>query len=123
MSATGRRLWFLPMASIVAALILSIMPLPDAVAPFRPDWVAVVLIYWSLIEPRRYGLFTAFWLGLVVDPELNATAVGQAGRVSPPGARLPAYAIPADEESVIARDTLARVREGGGPAGPAARPR
>jgi acetate kinase len=63
------------------------------------------------------------WLGLVVDPELNATAVGRAGRVSPPGARLPAYAIPADEESVIARDTLARVRAAGGPAGPAPRPR
>lgn len=76
MSAIERSRWLLPTASIVVALILTIVPLPDAVAPFRPDWVAVVLIYWSLIEPRRYGLFTAFWLGLVVDT-LSGTLLGQ----------------------------------------------
>jgi acetate kinase len=49
------------------------------------------------------------WAGLVVDSDLNAAAVGRAGRLSPPGARLPAYTIPADEERIIAQDTLARV--------------
>ena len=49
------------------------------------------------------------WIGLVVDPELNAGTVGRPGRLSPPDARLPAYVIPADEERVLARDTLARV--------------
>jgi rod shape-determining protein MreD len=68
--------WFLPTVTVVAALILSIVPLPDAVAPFRPDWVAMVLLYWSLIEPRRYGLLTAFWLGLVLDT-LSGTLLGQ----------------------------------------------
>ena len=53
------------------------------------------------------------WIGLAVDPELNAAAVGRAGRLSPEDARLPAYAIPADEERVIAQDTLARVAAGG----------
>lgn len=76
MSAASHNRWLLPTASIVVALILSIVPLPDAVDPFRPDWVAVVLIYWSLIEPRRYGLFTAFWLGLVVDT-LSGALLGQ----------------------------------------------
>ena len=76
MSLTGRSHWFLPTVSIVAALILSIVPLPGPVASFRPDWVAVVLIYWALIEPRRYGLFTAFWLGLVLDT-LSGTLLGQ----------------------------------------------
>jgi rod shape-determining protein MreD len=68
--------WFLPTVSIVVALILSIVPLPDSIAAFRPDWVAMVLLYWSLIEPRRYGLFTAFWLGLVLDT-LAGTLLGQ----------------------------------------------
>lgn len=76
MSAAERSGWLLPTATIVGALILSIVPLPNAVVAFRPDWVAVVLIYWSLIEPRRYGLFTAFWLGLVVDT-LSGTLLGQ----------------------------------------------
>lgn len=68
--------WFLPTASIIAALVLSIVPLSDAVVPFRPDWVAVVLLYWSLIEPKRYGLMTAFWLGLVLDT-LSGSLLGQ----------------------------------------------
>jgi rod shape-determining protein MreD len=76
MSATGQSRWVLATASIVIALILSIVPLPDGIAAFRPDWVAMVLLYWSLIEPRRYGLMTAFWLGLVVDT-LTGTLLGQ----------------------------------------------
>ena len=54
------------------------------------------------------------WAGLVVDPERNAAAVGRAGRLSPEAARLPAYAIPADEERIIAQDTLARLAAGRG---------
>jgi acetate kinase len=46
------------------------------------------------------------WAGLVVDPERNAGAVGRESRLSPDGARLPAYVIPADEERVIAQDTM-----------------
>jgi len=68
--------WFEPAASVVAALVLAIVPLPEAIAPFRPDWVAVVLLYWSLIEPRRYGLLTAFWLGIVLDT-LSGSLLGQ----------------------------------------------
>jgi len=68
--------WFAPTISVLAALMLSVAPLPDAVSAFRPDWVAVVLLYWCLIEPRRYGLFSAFWLGLVLDA-LSGTLLGQ----------------------------------------------
>jgi acetate kinase len=46
------------------------------------------------------------WAGLVLDPTRNAAAVGREGRLSPAGAHLPAYVVPADEERVIAQDTL-----------------
>jgi rod shape-determining protein MreD len=68
--------WLEPALSVAGALILSVVPLPEAIAPFRPDWVAVVLLYWSLIEPRRYGLLTAFWLGIVLDT-LSGSLLGQ----------------------------------------------
>jgi acetate kinase len=49
------------------------------------------------------------WCGLSIDKERNAKAVGlSAGavaRISPDDARLPAYVVPADEESWIARET------------------
>ena len=76
MSADTRRHWFVPTLSVLAALILSVVPLPEALMPFRPDWVAVVLLYWSLIEPRRYGLVSALWLGLVLDT-LTGALLGQ----------------------------------------------
>jgi len=68
--------WLTPVASLLAALALSVVPLPEAVAPYRPDWVAVVLLYWSLISPRRYGLLTAFWMGLALDT-LSGALLGQ----------------------------------------------
>ena len=68
--------WFLPTVTVLIALVLSVAPLPQAVDAFRPDWVAVVLLYWSLIEPRRYGLLSAFWLGLVLDT-LSGSLLGQ----------------------------------------------
>lgn len=65
-----------PIVSVVAALALAVVPLPAAVAPFRPDWVALVLLYWSLVSPRRFGLFTAFWTGIALDT-LNGALLGQ----------------------------------------------
>ncbi len=61
------RLWLLPAASFVLALGLSIVPLADSVAPFRPDWVPLVLIYWAVARPQHFGLLTAFALGLTLD--------------------------------------------------------
>jgi len=76
MRARADRSWFVPTVSLLGALILSVVRLPEAVAPFRPDWVAVVLLYWSLIEPRRYGLLSAFWLGIALDT-LSGSLFGQ----------------------------------------------
>jgi len=49
------------------------------------------------------------WAGLLVDAAENAGAVGRRARLSPDGARLPAYVIPVDEERVIAQDTMVRL--------------
>lgn len=68
--------WLLPFMTIIAALALSVLPLPAAVASFRPDWVALVLLYWSLVSPRRFGLLAAFWTGLALDT-LNGALLGQ----------------------------------------------
>jgi rod shape-determining protein MreD len=66
----------MPTLSLVLTLVLALVPLPDNVAPFRPDWVAVVLVYWSLMSPRRFSLLTAFWVGLVLDT-LSGALLGQ----------------------------------------------
>src|SRR5690606_18207522 len=51
----------------IAALLLAIVPLPEWAAPYRPDWVLLTLIYWSIASPQRYSVGTAWLLGIVLD--------------------------------------------------------
>jgi len=67
---------FAALVSLALMLALAAVPLPEAVAPFRPDWVAVILLYWSLVAPRRFSLMTAFWMGIVLDT-LSGSLLGQ----------------------------------------------
>jgi rod shape-determining protein MreD len=53
--------------SFLGALLLSGIPFPDWLAPFRPDWVAMVLIYWCMALPHRVGMGTGWLVGLVLD--------------------------------------------------------
>ncbi len=62
--------------SLVAALALAIVPLPAALAAYRPDWVPLVLIFWGLMAPERIGLLTAFAMGLALDT-LSGALLGQ----------------------------------------------
>ena len=63
-------------ASLVVALILMILPLPDWAQMYRPNWIALALIYWSMALPRRVGLWFAFFSGIVLDTSLG-TLLGQ----------------------------------------------
>jgi rod shape-determining protein MreD len=75
MDRTARE-WRLPMLSLLIALALAIVPLPRVVEPYWPDWVALVLIYWSLDSAPRFGLLTAFLAGLMLDT-LSGALLGQ----------------------------------------------
>jgi rod shape-determining protein MreD len=68
--------WLTPAMTLIGALILAALPLPDSIAPFRPDWAVIIMLYWSLVAPRRYGLLTALWLGLALDT-LSGALLGQ----------------------------------------------
>jgi len=53
--------------SIVLSYLLQLMPLPQVLLPFKPYWLALILVYWALETPERVGLGRAFILGLVGD--------------------------------------------------------
>ncbi|MBU8975935.1 MULTISPECIES: rod shape-determining protein MreD [unclassified Lysobacter] len=58
--------WVLPL-SIVVALMLGLLPLPPALQPLRPFWLALVLAYWVIEDPDHVGLGVAFIVGLLGD--------------------------------------------------------
>ena len=54
-------------ATFVVALVLTILPWPVWTEQFRPDWVALVLIYWCMALPGRIGVGSGFLAGLTLD--------------------------------------------------------
>lgn len=58
--------WLLSL-SVLAALLLGLLPLPPAVQPLRPYWLALVMAYWIIETPQRAGLGFAFVIGLLAD--------------------------------------------------------
>ena len=53
--------------SLLIAMVLTIIPLPEVVGPIRPYWVALVLIFWCLETQGIISLGAAFLLGLGLD--------------------------------------------------------
>ena len=62
--------------SFLIALVLAVLPLPQWLLWGRPEWVALVLVYWVIALPHRVGLITALILGLVLDV-LEGAVMGQ----------------------------------------------
>lgn len=58
--------------SFVAALTLSIAPLPGWTEYLRPAWVTMVLIYWCMALPTRVGVTLGWLAGLFEDVLLDA---------------------------------------------------
>lgn len=65
--------WFIVL-SLLAALVLNF--LPTAQWPAMPDWVALVLVFWSVRENRYVGMGWGFALGLAMDVA-DASLLGQ----------------------------------------------
>lgn len=62
--------------TLVIALMLSVVPLPDWLEAFRPDWLALTFIYWAMTLPRTWSVGSAWLAGLVLDVA-HGTLLGQ----------------------------------------------
>ena len=71
-----RASWPLIVGSVFTALVLSILPLSEALAVARPAFVAAIVCYWILRAPARFGIFAAGLCGLFQDV-LTASLLGQ----------------------------------------------
>lgn len=71
-----RALYFAYLFSLLAAVMLQLVQLPDFLAGARPLWLPLLISYWALTEPRVSTLLGGFLLGLVADV-LFGTVLGQ----------------------------------------------
>lgn len=63
----ARGIGWLFWGSIAACYLLLLTPLPAVLLPFKPFWLALMLIYWALELPERVPLGLVFALGLAGD--------------------------------------------------------
>lgn len=62
--------------TLIIALMLSVFPLPEWLETFRPDWIAITLVYWAMMLPRTWSVGSAWLVGLVLDVA-QGTLLGQ----------------------------------------------
>ncbi|MDB5762178.1 MAG: rod shape-determining protein MreD [Herminiimonas sp.] len=60
--------------SLIVAFLLNLLPWGSLIGV--PDFVALVLIFWSIHQPRKIGIGVAFMMGLLMDVH-NASLLGE----------------------------------------------
>lgn len=72
MKSLQMRLW----VGFVAALSLSILPMPEIMSAFRPPWVLLLVLYIEYYLPGNFKLTALLVIGLLLDV-LMSTVIGE----------------------------------------------
>ena len=75
MAQDQNRIWFVWL-SLLAALLLTIVPIPAEIEVYRPQWLALFVIYWTIALPQRVSVGHGFLFGLLIDV-LTGTTMGE----------------------------------------------
>jgi len=62
--------------SIIVAIMLTVVPLSEEWVLYRPEWIALTIIHWSLVAPERMSFIMAWVAGLLMDA-LYGSIIGQ----------------------------------------------
>ncbi len=61
--------------SIILSLVFSVSLFPVDYFEFRPEWLGLMVFYWTFRAPAQFGILLAWSLGLLLDV-LEATPLG-----------------------------------------------
>ena len=67
MKPTGHHGGWVIILTFVISFVLTIMPMPQIAIHLRPEWSALVLLYWCMALPQRIGVGTGWIVGLLLD--------------------------------------------------------
>lgn len=66
-SSSTFRVFFAVLFTVLIAAFLSLLPVPDWLIWLKPRWVVLVAIFWAMILPNRFGVVSAWLIGLLMD--------------------------------------------------------
>src|SRR6202158_4065953 len=69
------KLWFV-LFTLLCGFVATTLPVSGAALLLKPDFLALVLLYWCIQEPRLIGVGIAWCVGLLMDVT-DATVFGQ----------------------------------------------
>ena len=75
MSEANHGYWVI-LLTLLCAAVLAILPLTRSLSWWRPEWMLLALVYWTMALPHRVGLVTALAVGLLVDV-IEGAPIGQ----------------------------------------------
>ena len=67
--------WFV-LLTLVVGVVINLLPFSGLAVLVKPDFLAILILYWGIQEPRMMGVGTAWSLGLLMDVA-DATVFGQ----------------------------------------------
>ncbi|MEE9396657.1 MAG: rod shape-determining protein MreD [Methylococcales bacterium] len=73
---TKRRGSGISVITIIVAMAVQIMPIPNAIATYLPDWILLTAIYWFITTPDKFGVGYAWLTGVFTDM-LTGHVLGQ----------------------------------------------
>jgi rod shape-determining protein MreD len=69
------RVWVIVLSFLIAFMLTAI-PVPEWALPWRPAWIAMVLVYWCIALPQRIGVISGWVIGLILDV-MHGSILGQ----------------------------------------------
>lgn len=67
MSSVNRSYWGGFFLLLALAMVLTLIPLPDNLRPFRPHWLTLALFYLGIFMPLQSGVIRSWLLGIFTD--------------------------------------------------------
>lgn len=67
MSSNTGKITMLMWLTLIVALLLSVLPMPEHMEIGRPLWLALVLTFWAIHFPQNIGVLTAWCVGIAQD--------------------------------------------------------
>ncbi len=59
--------WVYIIITMVLAVLLTVVPVPESVKYYWPDWITLVVFYWVLVLPAHLGVMFGWINGLIED--------------------------------------------------------